>query len=237
MFRLDCISTAPHTIAIVCCYTQSLPTGYTNLTAGHLWESGYSDGDLKTPLFHDVIPILEAWKKAGKSLVIFSSGSVQAQLQFFSYVEDGSSIRNLKPLFSAHFDTVNAGSKLEKGSYEKICAEIGKDIAKVTFLTDNEKGECQSFLSTSSPSQLLFAQPLHIAIRLRLPIIYDRARRFSQIYLQILSAMSDHIYGIEGSNIRLDGCCTILLSETSPEDYARAQLPSDSPTTLSIHFS
>lgn len=65
---------------------------------------------------------------------------MQAQLQFFSYVEAGSTTRDLKPLFSAHFDTVTAGSKLEKESYEKICRELGTEASKVTFLTDNVNG-------------------------------------------------------------------------------------------------
>jgi enolase-phosphatase E1 len=87
-----------------------------------------------------VVPTLEQWKAAGKILAIFSSGSVQAQLQFFSYVRDGPKTRDIKPLFSAHYDTVNAGPKLEKASYEKICSELGKDVSQVTFLTDNVKG-------------------------------------------------------------------------------------------------
>lgn len=65
---------------------------------------------------------------------------MQAQLQFFSYVEDGATTRDVKPLFSAHYDTVNAGPKLEKASYEKICREMGIEASKVTFLTDNVKG-------------------------------------------------------------------------------------------------
>ncbi|KAF2118940.1 HAD-like domain-containing protein [Lophiotrema nucula] len=113
---------------------------YLKQLQGNLWKTGYSNGDLKTPLFEDVVPTLEAWKNAGKTLVIFSSGSVQAQLQFFSYVTTGSgSTRDLKPLFSGHFDTVTAGPKLEEHSYEKICGELGKSAAKVTFLTDNVK--------------------------------------------------------------------------------------------------
>jgi enolase-phosphatase E1 len=95
---------------------------------------------LKTPLFDDVIPTLEAWKANGKTLAIFSSGSVQAQLQFFSYVRNGESTRDIKHLFVAHYDTVNAGPKLEKTSYEKICRELNHDVSKVTFLTDNVKG-------------------------------------------------------------------------------------------------
>jgi enolase-phosphatase E1 len=83
---------------------------------------------------------LEAWKAAERILAIFSSGSVQAQLQFFSYVRDGQSTRDIKHLFSAHYDTVNAGPKLEKASYEKICKELGCEASHVTFLTDNVKG-------------------------------------------------------------------------------------------------
>lgn len=83
---------------------------------------------------------MEAWKAAGKTLAIFSSGSVQAQLQFFSYVRDGQSTKDIKHLFSAHYDTVNAGPKLEKASYEKICRELNHDVSKVTFFTDNVKG-------------------------------------------------------------------------------------------------
>ena len=113
--------------------------------AGHLWTTGFSNGDLKTPLFEDVVPTLEAWKAAGKTLAIFSSGSVQAQLQFFSYVRDGQKTRDIKPLFSAHYDTVNAGPKLEKSSYAKICSELGQDTSKVTFLTDNVKGRFTTF--------------------------------------------------------------------------------------------
>ncbi|KAJ4369974.1 enolase-phosphatase E1 [Neocucurbitaria cava] len=107
--------------------------------AGHLWTTGFTKGDLKTPLFEDVVPTLEAWKAAGKTLAIFSSGSVQAQLQFFSYVRDGQTTRDIKPLFSAHYDTVKAGSKLEQGSYTNICSELDQDTSKVTFLTDNVK--------------------------------------------------------------------------------------------------
>lgn len=36
---------------------------------------------------------------------------------------------------------MNAGSKLERGSYEKICGEIGGEVGKVTFLTDNVLGK------------------------------------------------------------------------------------------------
>ncbi|KAH6642782.1 HAD-like domain-containing protein [Boeremia exigua] len=112
---------------------------YLKQLQGHLWKTGFSEGDLKTPLFADVVPTLTSWKASGRTLAIFSSGSVQAQLQFFSYVEDGVTTKDVKPLFSAHYDTVNAGPKLEKASYEKICREMGADVKTVSFLTDNVK--------------------------------------------------------------------------------------------------
>ncbi|KAI4608336.1 hypothetical protein J4E83_009138 [Alternaria metachromatica] len=112
---------------------------YLKQLQGHLWTTGFRNGDLKTPLFSDVIPQLEQWKAAGKTLAIFSSGSVQAQLQFFTYVTDGPNTRDIKPLFAAHYDTVNAGPKMEKTSYEKICRELRQDVKNVAFLTDNVK--------------------------------------------------------------------------------------------------
>jgi len=112
---------------------------YLKQLQGQLWKTGFTEGDLKTPLFDDVVPTLTTWKASGRTLAIFSSGSVQAQLQFFTYVKDGDTTRDVKPLFSAHYDTVNAGPKLEKASYEKICHEMGVDVKKVTFLTDNVK--------------------------------------------------------------------------------------------------
>lgn len=112
---------------------------------------------MKTPLFPDVVPTLTAWKASGRTLAIFSSGSVQAQLQFFSFVEDGATTQDVKPFFSAHYDTVNAGPKLEKASYEKICREMGIDASKVTFLTDNVKGMFASLagISQSIPDRFV----------------------------------------------------------------------------------
>ncbi|KAK3216773.1 hypothetical protein GRF29_1g958977 [Pseudopithomyces chartarum] len=114
---------------------------YLKQLQGKLWKTGYEGGHLKTPLFEDVIPTLESWKERGKTLAIFSSGSVQAQLQFFSFVQSGNTTQDLKPLFAAHFDPTIAGSKLDKVSYEKICSELGRSNTEVTFLTDNVKGD------------------------------------------------------------------------------------------------
>ncbi|RMZ67260.1 23-diketo-5-methylthio-1-phosphopentane phosphatase [Pyrenophora seminiperda CCB06] len=119
---------------------QDIKAMYLKQLQGHLWTTGFRNGHLKTPLFDDVVPTLRAWKAAGKTLAIFSSGSVQAQLQFFSYVKEGPNATiDIKPLFSAHYDTVNAGPKTVASSYTKICTELGHSVQKITFLTDNVK--------------------------------------------------------------------------------------------------
>ncbi|USP80759.1 Enolase-phosphatase E1 [Curvularia clavata] len=164
---------------------QDIKAVYLKQLQGHLWTTGFRNGDLKTPLFDDVVPTLEAWKAAGKTLAIFSSGSVQAQLQFFSYVQDGPTTRDIKPLFSAHYDTVNAGPKLEKASYEKICSELGKHTSKVVFLTDNVKAatKANAFSSTTEAEAATDASvyavvvdrpgnaPLSDASKARFPVI------------------------------------------------------------------
>jgi enolase-phosphatase E1 len=107
-----------------------------------LWKQGYESGELKTPLFNDVLPTLEAWKKAGRDLAIFSSGSIQAQLQFFSAVEqpETNATVDLRHLFTAHFDPAVAGSKLEQTSYQTICSRLHRMPGEITFLTDNVSG-------------------------------------------------------------------------------------------------
>lgn len=145
-----------------------------------------------------MVPTLEAWKAAGKTLAIFSSGSVQAQLQFFSYVKDGSETRDIKPLFSAHYDTVNAGPKMNKASYDKICSELGKPPSKVVFLTDNVKGmlafsTCPE--TTHYPPSLPIAHthcntpphPFHCPIRRSIitPLRTDPDYKYPHVYLHV----------------------------------------------------
>lgn len=90
--------------------------------------------------------MLKAWKNEdGKRLAIFSSGSVRAQNMFFGHVElngEGEAkTEDLNPLFSANFDTLNAGPKMEKQSYDKIAKELGMSEKPrgILFLSDNVK--------------------------------------------------------------------------------------------------
>jgi len=113
---------------------------------GYLWRAGYESGALRSPLFADVPAALESWQRRGKTLAIFSSGSVAAQKLFFTYTGvEGESEQSkaegavdLKPLFAGrHFDTINAGPKGERESYVKIAGELGVGVAEVLFLSDN----------------------------------------------------------------------------------------------------
>lgn len=99
---------------------------------GLIWQRGYADGDLTTRFFPDVAPVLRAWHKQGLRLAVFSSGSVAGQVASFSRTTDG----DVTGLFSAHFDTVNAGPKREERSYRVIADALEADPARVVFLSD-----------------------------------------------------------------------------------------------------
>jgi len=114
---------------------------------GYLWRSGYESGELITPLFADVIPRLKEWVGLGKKLVVFSSGSVEAQKLFFRYAgveasgEAKKTTEDLNPLFVANFDTMNAGPKMEARSYARIALEVRAVADEVLFLSDNVRGK------------------------------------------------------------------------------------------------
>ncbi|GAA2793736.1 acireductone synthase [Saccharopolyspora taberi] len=100
---------------------------------GLIWQDGYARGELVTDYFGDVVPNLRAWKDRGLGLAVFSSGSVAGQVASFSNTTSG----DLRPLFAAHFDTVNAGPKRERASYEAIAAGLGGPRPEqVVFLSD-----------------------------------------------------------------------------------------------------
>jgi len=93
-----------------------------------------------------VLPKLRGWRDGeGKKLAIFSSGSVKAQELFLGHTETlgegkegGEKGEDIKGLFVANFDTVNAGAKGEVESYVKIVKELGVQRAEeVLFLSDN----------------------------------------------------------------------------------------------------
>jgi enolase-phosphatase E1 len=99
---------------------------------GLIWAKGYADGDLTTELFPDVAPKLRRWHAGGPRLAVFSSGSVAGQVASFSRTTDG----DLTPLFSKHFDTVNAGPKREEPAYRAIAAALDAEPSRIVFFSD-----------------------------------------------------------------------------------------------------
>ena len=99
---------------------------------GMIWVEGYVKGELTADVYDDALAGLKRWKAAGKTLYIYSSGSVQAQKLLFGHTQAG----DLNPLFSGYFDTA-VGGKLEPASYTKIIGEIGAPANDIVFLSDS----------------------------------------------------------------------------------------------------
>ena len=100
---------------------------------GRIWEAGYRAGELtgKGEVYADVRPALERWHAAGKTIAIFSSGSVQAQRNLFANTTAG----DLSPLLSGYFDTTT-GPKREARSYRQIAATLRQEPRDMLFISD-----------------------------------------------------------------------------------------------------
>ncbi len=102
---------------------------------GLVWREAYASGEVKAPIYDDVVPVLTRAHRLGLSLHVFSSGSIEAQHQLFGHSDKG----DLQPLFSGWFDTTT-GPKLEAASYRMIAATIGHGPDRIAFLSDH-RGE------------------------------------------------------------------------------------------------
>lgn len=98
---------------------------------GLLWERGYRDGLLRAHIFPDVPPRLAEWRREGRSIRIYSSGSVAAQKLFFGFSEAG----DLTPFLDGYHDTTT-GPKREPASYRAIAAEAKVAPGEILFLSD-----------------------------------------------------------------------------------------------------
>lgn len=98
---------------------------------GLMWKMGYESGDLKGHVYDDVPEALERWKKQGKKMGIYSSGSVLAQKLLFAYTAYGS----LNPYLSANFDT-EVGHKRSADSYRQISQRLSIEPKNIVFLSD-----------------------------------------------------------------------------------------------------
>lgn len=100
---------------------------------GRIWEDGYRAGELKGKgeVYPDVRPALERWRGAGKTIAIFSSGSIQAQRNLFANTTAG----DLSPFLSGYFDTTT-GPKRDANSYRTIAAALRQSPSHVLFVSD-----------------------------------------------------------------------------------------------------
>lgn len=116
---------------------------------GMIWAEGYLNGEIKGHIYPDSPTALRAWKAAGISLYVYSSGSVAAQKLLFGHTDAG----DLTPLFSGYFDT-RIGGKLEAESYRRIAMEIGAASGRLLFLSDHA-GEIAAAVEAGWRTQLV----------------------------------------------------------------------------------
>jgi len=98
---------------------------------GKIWKEGYLDGSLRAPLFVDVLPALERWKRLGLTVAIFSSGSVLAQQLLMAHTQAG----NVTQFIDGYFDT-NTGPKTAGDSYRAIAAALRLRTSNLLFISD-----------------------------------------------------------------------------------------------------
>ncbi len=98
---------------------------------GKIWRTGYESDELKSTVFTDVPRAFKRWREQGKTIAIYSSGSVLAQELIFRYSNQG----DLTEFIADYFDT-NFGGKKETASYRKIAAALNIPAAEILFVSD-----------------------------------------------------------------------------------------------------
>jgi len=98
---------------------------------GKIWEAGYREGSLHSQVFDDVPPAMNRWRGAGKTVCIYSSGSVLAQKLLFGNTESG----DLTHLIGGFYDT-NIGTKRDPTSYQRIASDLKVAPHAILFVSD-----------------------------------------------------------------------------------------------------
>ena len=73
---------------------------------GRIWQEGFAAGSLRGQVYPDVPAAFERWRRQGRQVAIFSSGSVLAQRLLFATTPAG----DLTPYIGAHFDTTTGST-------------------------------------------------------------------------------------------------------------------------------
>jgi len=98
---------------------------------GKIWEEGFRSGELRGHVYEDVPRAFARWKRDGKRIAIFSSGSVLAQKLLFGHSIAG----DLTPYIEAYFDTTT-GAKREAQSYRVIAKQLEAETGGILFVSD-----------------------------------------------------------------------------------------------------
>jgi enolase-phosphatase E1 len=101
---------------------------------GKIWQQGYTSGELKGQVYPDVPAAFERWKRKGKIIGIYSSGSVLAQQLLFRTTPSG----DLTRFISLYFDT-RMGAKTEPESYQRIADSFDFRPEEFLFISDAMK--------------------------------------------------------------------------------------------------
>ncbi len=105
---------------------------------GIIWKQGYLSGEIQSPLFPDVCPQLDKWRREEIALAVYSSGSIQAQKLLYAHSNQG----DITGRFCQWFDT-RTGPKLADQSYTIIAQKLELHPNQVLFVSDHP-GECDA---------------------------------------------------------------------------------------------
>jgi enolase-phosphatase E1 len=98
---------------------------------GKIWQLGYTSGELHGEVYADVPPAFARWRRQGREICIYSSGSVLAQQLLFRSTAAG----DLTADISAFYDTA-IGPKTESASYRRIVESRRRAASEVLFVSD-----------------------------------------------------------------------------------------------------
>ncbi|KAK7539851.1 enolase-phosphatase E1 [Phyllosticta citribraziliensis] len=129
---------------------QDSKVPYLKKLQGYLWKNGWESGAFVAPLYPDVVPELRAWHGSGKQIVIFSSGSVDAQKLLFGHAgtaEDDQSAPSAP-------ETAEEKRKTEPANKESVDpAEPAAKKVKTTKVEDDAKAEVPDVETPAVASQ------------------------------------------------------------------------------------
>jgi enolase-phosphatase E1 len=101
---------------------------------GRIWQEGFDSGELHGEVYADVPPAFARWRRQGREICMYSSGSMLAQQLLFRTLKSG----DLTPQITAYFDT-QTGIKTAPESYGKIAVTLGRKPSAFLFVSDAPK--------------------------------------------------------------------------------------------------